>query len=432
LASEESSPITFEVHLRKQSSVSTPIQTWRKIIAILSSMSAVDTLTAAIGFVVGPLLVAHLTGSYRWSGLPGTVLLFSGALATFAVRKSLDQYGYRLVLGIAVLIQSIGSILVLAGDAKQNLILVLSGFVLWGAGRGVLGLSRYAAGEISPSAQRGRAIGLVVFGGAVGALLAPSVLKFSHRIFDSSAWGDNSGPLIVAALLFAISGIVDLLFLFPEPKHFRLQPSNVNSGVTQGVASPSPEKLEYEINRGLGFGMVSMIIGHIVMVFIMTITPVYMKSCHYALDGITWVISIHIFGMFGFSFVNGWLIDKFGNVLGIVSGCLILLSSSLLSGYSTNYAALLLGLFLLGYGWNFCFLAGSKLIVSYGASRGLSKIQGLNDSLLYFGAGIASLGSGFVFQSFSFVAMAWLGVILSLIPLAYLVFWLKPVKTPNG
>jgi MFS family permease len=384
-------------------------------------MAAIDTLTAAIGFVVGPLLVVHLTGSYRWSGLPGTVLLFSGAIATFTVRQTLEKYGYRVVLAWAVFVQSLGSILVLAGDVKQNLPLVLLGFVFWGGGRGVLGLGRYAAGQISPPAQRGRAIGLVVFGGAIGALLSPSVLGFSHLVFDSSRWGANSGPLIMAALFFLVSGILDLIFLFPEPKDF---PSQSNAAQTQANTVPSDKKDSLP-DRGLGFGMTSMIAGHIVMVFIMTITPVYMKSCHYAMDGITWVISIHIFGMFGLSFLNGWFIDKFGTVLGVAIGCVILMASSLLSGYSSTYSVLWIGLFLLGYGWNFCYLAGSKWIVTYGTSRGLAKIQGLNDSLLYLGAGVASLGSGFIFQSFSFVVMAWMGVVVALIPMVWMLFLRK-------
>ncbi len=397
---------------------------WKKLISVLFGMAALDTLTAAIGFVVGPLLVVELTGSYKWSGLPGTVLLFSGALAALSIRNYLDKYGYRLFLATAVFSQSLGAMFVLLGDIKHSLTFVLIGFAFWGGGRGILGLGRYAAGEISPRYLRARAIGLVVFGGALGALLSPTILKYSKNVFQFLNWGDNAGPLIAAAMLFITSGLIGLFFLFPEPKKFKLEETDPKTGVSDN----SEEVLEFSVNKGLGFGMLSMVMGHIVMVFIMSITPVYMKSCHYALEGITWVISLHIFGMFGLSFLTGWFIDKLGSVKGITVGCSILMLSSLLSGFAGNYPLLLSGLFLLGLGWNFCFLAGSKLIVSYGISRGLGKIQSLNDSILYLGAGFASLSSGFFFEYFSFMFMAWIGVGLSVIPLLAIFFWLKPMQ----
>ena len=55
---------------------------------------------------------------------------------------------------------------------------------------------------------------------------------------------------------------------------------------------------------------------------------------------------------------------------------------------------LFLALFLLGYGWNLGFVAGSALLTTRPVHRRADAVQGLTDALIWSSAAAASLGSG--------------------------------------
>jgi MFS family permease len=108
----------------------------------------------------------------------------------------------------------------------------------------------------------------------------------------------------------------------------------------------------------------------------------------------------------------------------IVVGALTLSASAVLAPLSANEYVLAAALFLLGLGWNFCFVAGSSLLSDalQGAER--ARVQGINDSLVFFVAGIGSLGAGPLFASGGFSAISLVGLALAVV-LLVLSFWLS-------
>ena len=111
--------------------------------------------------------------------------------------------------------------------------------------------------------------------------------------------------------------------------------------------------------------LMAMIIGQLVMTMIMVITPLYMKSLGYGIQEISLVIMAHTVGMFALSSVTGWLIDRHGRLTMIVAGALILALASVMAPLSSLLVILMAALFLLGLGWNFCFIAGSQRVDSF-------------------------------------------------------------------
>jgi MFS family permease len=68
----------------------------------------------------------------------------------------------------------------------------------------------------------------------------------------------------------------------------------------------------------------------------------------------------HALGMFGLSIVNGALLDRIGRKAAIGAGAALLIAGSLLAPVSLMTAWLALALFLVGLGWNLCYIAGSS------------------------------------------------------------------------
>ena len=104
-----------------------------------------------------------------------------------------------------------------------------------------------------------------------------------------------------------------------------------------------------------------MVLTQVVMVAIMTMTPVHMRHHGYGLSEIGIVIGIHIGAMYLPSLVTGILVDKVGrNVMAIAAG-VTLLAAGVLAAFAPtdSMIALTVALALFGLGWNFGLISGT-------------------------------------------------------------------------
>jgi MFS family permease len=154
------------------------------------------------------------------------------------------------------------------------------------------------------------------------------------------------------------------------------------------------------------------------MTLIMTMTPLHMTAHGHGLTAVGIVISGHTFGMFALSPVSGRLTDRFGSIRVIIAGLAVTAMAAVMSALAPadGGVILFLALFLLGYGWNLGFVAGSTLL-----TRGLglaerTRVEGLTDALIWSSAAAASLGSGIVVAAASYTALGLLGAALIIIP----------------
>ena len=167
----------------------------------------------------------------------------------------------------------------------------------------------------------------------------------------------------------------------------------------------------------------SMVIGQLVMTLIMVITPVYMHHQAHTTGEISLVFMAHTLGMFGFATVTGWLIDRLGTRPMIAYGAALLAAASLLAPLAANVVTLAIALFILGLGWNFCFVAGSALLSGelYAGERG--RVQGTNDMLVALASGTGSLSTGVIFATSGMIGIGAAGLALTLAFVA-LAMWL--------
>jgi MFS family permease len=174
-----------------------------------------------------------------------------------------------------------------------------------------------------------------------------------------------------------------------------------------------------------------MLVGQLVMTLLMVITPLHMSHHQHHTGDIANVIMAHTLGMFGLSGVTGWLIDRFGRYSLIVVGALLMVASGLIAPLSTDVPLLALSLFLLGLGWNFCFIAGSSLFAGILAAGEQGRAQGASEVIVALASGAGSLGTGYLFESMGFPAVSGLGIALCLALIA-MVALLKWRAIPAG
>ena len=129
------------------------------------------------------------------------------------------------------------------------------------------------------------------------------------------------------------------------------------------------------------------------------------------------VISSHVFGMYAFSVLSGRLADAWGRRPVIASGAVTLAVSCLLAPLSPQVLPLSLALFLLGVGWNFCYVAGSALLADQLRPDERATTQGFNDFLIGLASAAGAVASGMVFAATGYAVMGGLAAAAAVVPL---------------
>ena len=162
----------------------------------------------------------------------------------------------------------------------------------------------------------------------------------------------------------------------------------------------------------------ALVAGQVVMVLVMTMTPLHMTEHGHGLAAVGLVISGHTFGMFALSPISGRLTDRFGSLAVVFSGLLVTGASAILSAVAPadGGPVLFIALFLLGYGWNLGFVAGSALLTQGLSLPERTRLQGTTDALIWSSAAAASIGSGVVVAIAGFTALGLLGAALVIVP----------------
>lgn len=394
-------------------------KTSQKITLTLFASQSLFSASYIMVFTVGSIIAVALAGgNSQWTGVPSTLVMAGAALIAYPVGQLMDRVGRRPGLALGFAFGVLGTALAGLAIINNSLLLFLLGVFLIGFNRGTNDLGRYAAAEANVISKRARAISLVVLGGTVGSIAGPGLIKGTSALAERVGLPELSGPWFAAALFLGLALVVINLLLRPDPQQIgrqlaALTPQAVNP-LTQ--AGRSFQEILWGDHRAK-LAISAMVFGQLAMVMVMTITPVHMHSHHHEIADISWVIMAHTLGMFGLSFLVGWLVDRLGRIKMITAGGVILIVSCLLAPLSMEVFWLMLALFLLGLGWNCCFVAGSTLLADVLRPHEKGKIQGLADTVVNVASGVGSLGGGLVFAVIGYTAMNWIGLVIALIPL---------------
>lgn len=371
-------------------------------------------------FTLTPILAAELGGSDNVAGVPNTLTLLGRAAAAYPIGWLFDKVGRRLGLSLGFALALAGAVLTVWSVMNTSFIGFCAGAALMGMGRGGSDQARYVAAEVQTADRRAKVIGLIVFAGTVGAIGGPALVAPSARL--ASAWDllSDTGPYLAAIGLYAVGLLTIFIFLRPDPRQISraLEAENPN----KEPALPVRPLSQIFRQPTVLLAVAAMAIGQLVMALIMVITPLHMDHNNHSTESVSLVIMAHTLGMFGLSSVTGWLIDRYGRVPLIVAGSAILIISGILAPLSVAVPNLAVALFLLGLGWNFCFIAGSSLLADALAARERARAQGASEVLVSLATGVGSLGTGAVFNQGGMTAVAAVGIALSLL-LVTLLFW---------
>jgi len=396
----------------------------RKITAVLFAQQSLASAGFIAAATLNAIVGAKLANHAGWAGVPSAVYLLAGALSAFGWGYVNDALGRRGGLVMGLLIGALGSGVAFYAIAIGSFAIFLGGMVLMGTANAAVVLGRFAAAEVNPPDQRGRAISNVVIGGTIGAVVGPFVAGPAGQLIKPFAGDELAGAYAVSLLLFVIGAIVVFFGLRPDPRELgRL----VAEQYPQPEARPGPARSPFEILRqpAAAVALLAMMLGQMVMTLVMVITSLHMRDHHHMLGDISIVLSAHTFGMFAFSILSGRLADSWGRGPVIAFGSATLILACLAATLSPDVLPLGVALFLLGLGWNFCFVGGSTLLSDQLSPAERARTQGLNDLLVGLASAFGSLSSGIIFARLGYNAMALVSAGVAVIPLLAASFWTR-------
>ncbi len=234
-------------------------------------------------------------------------------------------------------------------------------------------------------AQRGRDLSVVVWATTIGSVLGPNLVGPGQAFARVLGLPELAGSFVFSLAGFAVAFVVINRLLRPDPlltaraleraeraasaeRHTEPAQSVVASpsghameegaalepadGVGQGELGDGAEDHDGSLTRGLRvvranagarLGVLTIALGHVVMVSVMVMTPLHMSHGHADLQVIGFVISVHVLGMFAFSPIVGAAVDRWGGrPVAATGGAVLTLAAVLASQSMTGWSPLLL------------------------------------------------------------------------------------------
>ncbi|HEU5041416.1 MAG TPA: MFS transporter, partial [Gemmatimonadales bacterium] len=377
-----------------------PIQ--RRTLRLLFLTQVISGIGMTVGGSVGALLAADIAG-VRLSGAAQSANVVGAALFALPAAAIVQRHGRRPSLAAGYGIAALGSLVVLLAAVRGSLPLLFAGLFLFGGATAAGLQARYAAADLAPAAMRGRHLSLIVWATTLGAVVGPALAAPAGTALDRYGIPTLAGPFFFSALLFALSALLLLLLLRPDPAVVAWTAAADPDAPTAdarrtGVRAALPV-VASQASARLGIGAVAL--GHVVMVGVMTMAPVHVRSAGHdaahTLRIVGLLLSSHIAGMFALAPVFGWLTDRIGRRPVVGVGIAVLLVACAVTGTAGyDSARLAAGLMLLGLGWSATMVAGSTLLSESVPAELRASAQGLSDLTMGLAGATAGALSGVI------------------------------------
>ena len=378
----------------------------KKIFHLLLSVAFSSTgFIAAVTITV--LAAREVSSNPYLIGFQNAVGVAGAVIGTQMFDKMSQKYSKNKALSNTFLIGSLGGLVQISSLLIDSFILLLVGAFILGIGQSAALQTRYVASFVASESFKATALSLAVWFSVFGSIFGPRLVGEYSAVFENWLGSDLIVGYFIATFGMFLAGLSVLLF------------SQKDSALNKKLVIEKSLKLS-ELDSTARLLTKILVLNHFVMVLIMSATPLHIKDIGETIKLVGTIISYHTLGMFLLSPILGKLVDKYGSKLFAVIGSLILILSCVVSLFNTNILFLKIGLYLLGLGWNFTYIAISSAISNYSISNGIN-LNIKSDSLVFVGSSIAHISLGFTYLNFGYTNLIYFGLLIG----GYLLFNVK-------
>ena len=390
---------------------------YRRTLRVLLVSQVLAGAGLAAGITVGALLAEDMLGSTGAAGLPAALFTLGSAAAAVGVGRLSQRSGRRPGLAAGYAVGAIGGAGVVAAAVLDDVVLLFVALFLYGSGTATNLQARYAGADLAPADHRGRAVSIVLVATTLGAVLGPNLVGPMGEVAGAVGVPALAGPFILATAAYALAAISVTVLLRPDPLLVAREAAPPPAaGETPAVDAPGSWAT-------VRLAAAAMVITQLVMVAIMTMTPIHMRDHGHSVGAAGLVISIHVAAMFLPSPITGQLVDRVGRRPMLSAAGVTLRAAGVLAAVAppSSMPLLTVALALLGLGWNFGLVAGTAMVTDAVPLERRAGTQGSVDLLVALAGAAGGVSSGFVVAGSSYATLALAGGLLSLalIPLLF-------------
>jgi MFS family permease len=375
----------------------------KKTIRVLTAGQVLSGFGLGSTLSIGSLLAAELSGSPAWAGSAATFSTLGAATWAIPLARLAYARGRRVSLASGAAIAITGASLVITAAALHFFPLLLIALFLLGAGSAVGLQARFAATDLPSNRSTGRDLSIVVWATTFGAVIGPNLFGPGEIVGHALGLPTMTGPFVFTILAQLAASTVFWFGLRPDPL---LVAKQLNAAKTKGKTSFATAIATLRKYPKAAFAISAIALSHMVMVSVMSMTPIHMKSMGFDLVVVGFTISLHIAGMYAFSPIFGWLSDKLGRVQTVILGQGIYVAALAVAGFGQDDRTLVtIGLFLLGLGWSASTVGGAALLTATLPVEEKTNVQGLSDSLMNLSGAFGGAIAGSILAAFMFVGL---------------------------
>ena len=384
-------------------------------VARLACAQALAGANATVIFATGAIIGNTLAPSAAMATVPLSVFVIGMAAGTLPTGWLARVRGRRTAFlagaGCGCLAGLTGALALLL----QSFALFCVATLLGGLYASVVQSFRFAAADGVSAAFRPRAISLVMAGGVFAGVLGPQLVTWTMGVFPRDVFlASYFAQAGVALVAMAVLAGVDL-------------PPVSRSDLARG------RKLRVIVQqRGFQVAVVCGVVSYALMNLVMTSAPLAMRLCGLPIAASNFAIQWHVVAMYGPSFLTGTLIARLGARPVVAIGLLLLSAAGIcgLLGITSNH--FVLGLILLGVGWNFGFVGASALVLETHRPEERTRVQSFNDFVVFGTMAVGSFASGGILAALGWAAVNWVVFPPVGVALAFLAWSRRAVSDKAG
>ncbi len=385
---------------------------YNKNFIVICISSTIATFPPMAVVLLGGIITSQIMMKDSLATVPMTLMIIGIAVGAPIASRFMSIWGRQKGFLFSSLLSCLALIFCSIAIFLENFYVFALGNFLIGSSQAFIHQYRFAASESVTKEFIPRSISIILLLGIVSALLSSNFAEYFKDFFPNNLF---LGSYIFLSFTAIIPFFV--LLFYEETK-------------TSNNQSKFQIETIFKLLKNIKIiqSIVSAGLGYFTMAIIMTATPLHMHLVNkFTLFETSIVIQLHVIGMFLPSLFSGDLIKRFGNTNIIYAGVVILFLSILTNTFFEFYYSYMLGLILLGIGWNFLFVSGSSLLVVSYKEKDKFTAQGLNDFIVFSTQGIGSLSAGFLLYFSN-----WTVINLLCVPLLIIVLVVSFISSRNN
>jgi len=372
----------------------------KKILGLLFSVGF-----SSIGFIaaitVTVLAAREVSNNQLFLGFPNAVGVGGAFLGTQMFYKISKKYSRLAALSLTFFVGALGSIVLFYSLIIDSFTLLMFGALVLGFGQSATLQSRYAASFVASKKFKATALSLAVWFSVFGSVFGPRLVSLYSDYFDELF----NSELIVGYIV----AMVGMLFASASVLTF----TSSNSPLRQPAETEEAIEKITETKKDGNILTLLLVLNHFTMVVIMSATPLHVQDIGETVELVGVIISYHTLGMFLLSPVLGSYVDKYGYKNFTYIGTGILFISCLTTFINSDPFSLKIGLYLLGLGWNFNYVAISSAISKF-SIKYKTPLNIKSDSFVFLGSFTAHTTLGLSYLLIGYKGLVVVGMIVSL------------------